>query len=74
MDVGVPQNHCQRFVAADLLNGWKVNSGLNQFGDRSMPQNMGRDDLGVETGADDGIPKRLFHAVAMTGKTGAGTG
>ena len=73
MDVGVAQNHRQRFVAADLLDGWKINSGLHQFGDRSVPQNMGRDDLGVETRADDGIPKRLFHAVTMTGKTGAGT-
>jgi hypothetical protein len=35
--VRVAQHHRHRLVAADLLDGRKVNPGLYEFGDRGVP-------------------------------------
>ena len=56
-------------MAANLLNSRKVNSGLNQFGDGSVSQDMRGDDFQVETGADHGVAKWLLHSIAMTRQT-----
>jgi hypothetical protein len=48
--MGVPLDHRQRFVPADPLHSWQIDTGLNEMGDGGMAHRVPKDLIGVEPG------------------------
>ena len=67
VDMRVAQYHGQRFVAADALDGRKIDAGLNQFRNSGMAHDVRRDQLGIEPRALDRLVESPVHAGAVTG-------